>query len=268
MTAPAVSIVMPAFNSRRYVTDAMRSVQAQTRGDWELLVVDGGSKDGTQDVVRAAAEQDPRIRLVPNPDDRGPAHARATGVRNARGRYVAFLDADDLWLPEKLALQVEAMEREGMAFSYTRYSAMSADATEVSCPLPAYRRYDFWSALARRGIGTLTVMVRRERLTEEVLATYGKSHGEEYLWWLLILKQGIVAHLVPHDLARYRNTEGSLSKRRLRHQSTVWNTYRTEIGLSAPVAALLYTSYVIDVAQRRVRTYLCTRLSRPREVFP
>ena len=258
---PIVSIVMPAFNSRSYITDAIRSVQAQTREDWELLVVDGGSRDETPALVRAAAVQDSRIQLVPNPDDKGPAHARATGVRHARGKYVAFLDADDLWLPEKLAIQVEMMEQRGLDFSYTRYSAMSADGSEVSCPLSAYRRYGFWSALGRRGIGTLTVMVRRERLTEKILSTFGKSHGEEYLWWLLILREGVTAHLVPKDLARYRNTEGSLSKRRLRHQSTVWHTYRNEMGLSMPVAGILYASYVLDVAQRRVQTRLCTQLT-------
>jgi teichuronic acid biosynthesis glycosyltransferase TuaG len=261
-----VSVVMPTFNSERYVGAAIESVQRQVFTDWELLVTDGGSRDGTRALVERVAAADPRVRLVPNPDDRGPAHARATGVRHSRGEYVAFLDGDDLWMPTKLSEQIAFMRASGTDFSYTQYRPMNAEGTQTSCALSAYRQYSFWSALARRGIGTLTVVARRSLLTEEVLATYGKSHGEEYLWWLMILRGGVTARGLLKPLALYRNTEGSLSKRRLRHQSTVWHTYRNEMALSAPVAALVYVSYVFDVAQRRLRSALCTRLRGPAAV--
>jgi teichuronic acid biosynthesis glycosyltransferase TuaG len=263
MSQPIISIVMPAFNSTRYLREAVQSLQQQTWPNWELLVVDGGSRDGTQDLVKALSAADPRVRLIPNPDDKGPAHARCTGVRHAKGKYVGFLDADDIWLPTKIEDQVSFMERAGVLFTYARYSAMSADGSFVSCPLPAYSHYTFRSALALRGIGTLTVVVHRECLTEEVISNYGKSHGEDYLWWLMVLRSGVEARLIDKNLAHYRQTAGSLSTYRFRHQKTVWHTYRNEMGLGRLQSALFYTSYMLDVAQRRLRTNVCSKL-RPR----
>jgi teichuronic acid biosynthesis glycosyltransferase TuaG len=262
MSAPKISVIMPAFNSSRYIREAVDSVSAQSEPDFELLIVDGGSKDRTVDIIREYAQRDPRIRYVPNPDDKGPAHARATGVRASQGRFIAFLDADDVWLPTKLTEQVGYMEEQGVDFSYTYYSGMSADGSMVMCPHSAYASYSFWKMMASRGIGTLTVVIRRELLSEDVLAHQKKSHGEELLWWLLILRKGHVARLYPKDLARYRDTEGSLSTFRWRHQSTVWDTYRNEMGMNPVLSGVLYASYMTDVAIRRLRTLVCTRMRR------
>lgn len=262
MSTPRISVIMPAFNSSRYIREAVASVLAQTESDFELLVVDGGSKDETVEIIRELERTDPRVRYVPNPDDKGPAHARATGIRASKGRYIAFLDADDLWLPTKLAEQVGFMESNGVAFSYTYYSGMSADGSAVMCPHSAYGSYSYWRMLASRGIGTLTVVIRRDLLSEDVLAHQKKSHGEELLWWLIILRKGHIATLYPKDLARYRDTEGSLSTFRWRHQSTVWDTYRNEMGMNPVLSGVLYASYMADVAIRRIRTLVCTRLRR------
>lgn len=262
MNPPRVSVIMPAFNSSRYIAEAVESVLAQSESDVELLIVDGGSKDRTVDIIRDYEARDSRVKYVPNPDDKGPAHARATGIRASSGRFVAFLDADDLWLPTKLAEQVGFMESAGVDFSYTYYSGMSADGSDVMCPHSAYASYSFWKMMASRGIGTLTVVIRRELLSEDVLAHQKKSHGEELLWWLLILRKGHTARLYPKDLARYRDTEGSLSTFRWRHQSTVWDTYRNEMGMNPVLSGVLYASYMTDVAIRRLRTLICTRLRR------
>src|ERR1700749_83796 len=101
-----VSVIMPAYNSGRYLAESVRSVQAQTFGGWELVVVDDGSTDDTGEVARRLAEADARVRYVRRPNG-GQAAARNTGLAEARGRLVAFLDADDLWLPEKLEAQME-----------------------------------------------------------------------------------------------------------------------------------------------------------------
>lgn len=263
VSTPRISVIMPTFNSSRYISEAVDSVLAQSETDVELLIVDGGSKDRTVEIIRSYEARDSRVRYVPNPDDKGPAHARATGIRASSGRFIAFLDADDLWLPSKLAEQVGFMESAGVDFSYTYYSGMSADGTQVMCPHSAYASYSFWKMMASRGIGTLTVILRRDLLSEDVLAHQKKSHGEELLWWLLILRKGHVARLYPKDLARYRDTEGSLSTFRWRHQSTVWDTYRNEMGMNPVLSGLLYACYMTDVAVRRIRTLVCTRLRRP-----
>jgi len=250
-----VSVVMPCFNSERHLAKAVRSVRAQTYQDLELLVVDGGSRDGSRAVVAAETALDARVRLIENADDQGPAHARCTGVRAARGRYVAFLDADDVWLPGKLATQIAFMEREGVAFSYTLYRRMSEDGTQVSPIVPMLSWYDFRRMLGHRGIGTLTVVVRRDQLTDEVTSIWLRA-SEDLLWWLLVLRKGVTARLVPEDLARYRDTAGSLSKTRRPTLEAVWTIYRDRLAIPLAARVFFYCSYAIDSVLRRLRLWI------------
>lgn len=255
-----VSIVMPAFNSMRYIDSAIQSVREQRYRKFELVVIDGGSTDGTLDIVRKHAAVDPRIRLILNKPDHGPAHARSVGIKSSVGEYVAFLDADDYWLPSKLGEQVAFMISTGARFSYTLYRTVSDNGERIGCIVPMRKKYNYSSALSHRGIGTLTVMVRRALLAEDVISVWKKAGGEEYLWWLLILKQGIVAQLLPLDLARYRNTVGSLSKNQLYTLCSVWKMYRRDLALPLFEATCHYISYVADSALRRIRMYVCSKL--------
>lgn len=263
---PIVSIVMPAFNSASFIEASINSVIHQELQEWELLVVDGGSRDDTCEIVSRYSVADPRIRLVANHDDKGPAHARSTGVRLARGDYVAFLDGDDLWLRSKLSTQIDFMQLTGTVFSYTQYRVMDSQGTEVSCPVNIHRQYSYPSYLFLRGIGCSTVVIKRSLFTEEVLETYGLWHGEDTLWWLKLLRAGAQAHGIFQPLVLYRDTEGSLSKYRLRNQSSVWRIYRDEFRLSLIFAILAYVSYVADVALRRFSSRLCTKFSGKRKI--
>ncbi len=255
-----VSVVMPTFNSLRHVAEAVRSVQAQNHEHWELLIVDGGSTDGTQELIRRLAAQDQRVRLLPNPDDKGPAHARCTGVRAAGGTYVAFLDADDFWLPEKLEKQVSFMRHHNVRFSYARYRSMLEDGSRVGCLTPMRSSFNFAQALRGRGIGTLTVMVERSMLTPDVIEVWRRAGGEEYLWWLLMLRKGITAHLLDQDLARYRNTGGSLSKNVRYTLRSVWRMYRDDLKLPLREATPSYLSYLLSAGIRKGRVRLCEKM--------
>src|SRR4051812_3791607 len=115
---------MPSHNSARFIGDSIRSVQAQDFHDWELLVSDDGSTDDTCAVVESFRKQDQRIRLLASPVNQGPAASRNAALRAARGRYIAFLDSDDLWEPDKLTRQLAFMKERGVAFCHTRYTAM------------------------------------------------------------------------------------------------------------------------------------------------
>jgi teichuronic acid biosynthesis glycosyltransferase TuaG len=258
--APIVSVVMPAFNSARFIEASIDSVFNQELQEWELLVVDGGSSDGTREIVARYSAADARVRLIPNPDDKGPAHARSTGVREARGEYIAFLDGDDLWLRTKLSNQILFMRSTGIDFSYTQYRTMNSQGTEVSCAISMHRQYNYPSYLFLRGIGCSTVVIKRNLFSEEILNTYGLWHGEDTLWWLKIFRSGVSARGVFEPLVLYRDAEGSLSKHRLRNQSSVWRIYRDDFLLSPVFASVAYASYLADVTLRRFRTHLCTLL--------
>jgi len=256
-----VSVVMPCFNSERHVAEAVQSVRAQSYRDLELLVVDGGSRDGSRALVAAAAAEDSRIRLIDNPDDQGPAHARCAGVRAARGRYVAFLDSDDVWLPEKLTTQIGFMERADVAFSYTYYRQMSDDGSRLTPVVPMLSWYDYRRMLGHRGIGTLTVVVRRDQLSDDVTSAWLRA-SEDLLWWLLILRKGVTAHLVPDDLARYRDTAGSLSKNRRPTLEAVWTIYRDHLGVPLSARVWHYGSYAVDSVLRRLRLKMASAAGR------
>ena len=255
-----VSIVMPVFNSARFIQASIESVLYQEFREWELLVVDGGSSDNTQEIVDRYSAADSRIRLVANPDDKGPAHARSTGVRHARGEYVAFLDGDDLWLPTKLSSQIDFMCQTGSEFCYTQYRVMNSQGTMASCPLSIHSQYNYPSYLFLRGIACSTVVVKRALLTEAILETYGLWHGEDTLWWLKLLRDGSRAHGLHVPLVLYRDAEGSLSKHRLRNQGSVWRIYRNDFHLTFLIASVAYISYLFDVSIRRLRFRLCTKL--------
>lgn len=242
--------------------EAIQSVRDQSLKDFEVLVVDGGSKDQSRLIARTVSQQDPRIRLIENDDDHGPAHARAVGIRQARGRYVAFLDADDQWLPDKLETQVLFMSQPGVRFSFTRYRCISEDGRRIGCLVPMRKSYNYRCALRHRGIGALTVMIERELLTEDVISVWLRAGGEELMWWLLILRKGVTARLLDKDLARYRDTVDSLSKNQLYTLRSVWKMYRTELGLSISSATWHYLSYVLDVVTRKSWLKVCGVLTR------
>src|SRR5688572_3090637 len=121
-----VSVIMPAYNSGRFLAESVRSVQAQTFGGWELIIVDDGSTDDTAAVARGFAESDARVRYVARANG-GQAAARNTGLGEARGPLVAFLDSDDLWLPGKLEAQLGVLERTGVDLVYTDGHIFSED---------------------------------------------------------------------------------------------------------------------------------------------
>jgi len=256
---PSVSIIMPCFNSEKFIEESIQSVLEQSFTDFELVIIDGGSSDNTINIIKRLNEIDNRILYIANLDDQGPAHARFKGVKKSKGKYIAFIDADDLWLPNKLDLQINFMMKNNLSFCYTRYRSINESGKKIGCLIPMYNNYDFTKALCRRGIGTLTVIVKKAVLTNDIIENYGKSHGEEYLWWLLILKKGIVARLLNIDCARYRSAGGSLSTNRFLHQKTVWHSYRNEIGLSLFFSIFYYTSYIFDAAARKTWMLLCRK---------
>lgn len=261
MTYPLVSVVMPVYNSARSIEKAVNSVQLQKYTNWELIVVDGGSSDKTVQIISNLSNADMRIRLVHNKNDKGPAHARSTGIKDACGEYIAFLDGDDLWISSKLSEQINFMEETKTVFSYTQYRIIDKDGEYASQVVSMKRRFSFWSALFFRGIATPTVVARRDLFSESILRINNLSHGEDYIWWLLILREGVSAIGFMKPLSLYRDMENSLSKNRLKHLRCVWQTYITILNLPKFLAITAFFSYIMDVIKRRTSYRLRTMIS-------
>jgi glycosyltransferase involved in cell wall biosynthesis len=203
-----VSVIIPTYNCARYLPEAIGSVLSQTYGNWEMIIVDDGSDDGTDSLV--AGMEEPRIRLFRHEARRGAAAARNTALREARGRWIAFLDSDDIWEKDKLARQLEFMESNGYSFSYTNYMEIDEHSrptgrmvTGPSC-IGERRMYSFcWP-------GCLTVMYDAHRTG--LIQTADVDITDDYAIWLQVVRH-CDCHLLDMCLARHRNRSGSLSKR-------------------------------------------------------
>lgn len=213
-----VSILMPAYNAEKYIAESIQSVMAQTLADWELIVVDDGSTDNTAGVVNAFVSADARIKYVYQPNGRL-GKARNTAFRHATGGLIAFLDSDDLWLPEKLELQVAALGEQGADIVYTDGFIFSGDnVADESTTFPIIpdrhagaNMFDW--LLVRNRIAVLSVMLRREAL--ELAGPFEERpsfHGsEDYDLWLRLAKQGAVFYGMTERLVRYRRHASAMT---------------------------------------------------------
>ena len=253
-----VSVIMPSFNSSKHIREAVYSVLNQSYSDLELLIIDAGSTDGTVALIKQFSVDDKRVKYINNVDDDGPAHARQVGIQNSEGNYIAFLDADDYWLPDKVEKQINFMQEKDINFSYTCYRSIDENGTNLSCPILMRDSYNLKQALVGRGIGILTIMIEKSLLNDEIIQTRS-DFAEDYLWWLLILKEGHIARQINIDGARYRKTKNSRSKNRISHQLSLWNIYRKQVQLSLITAFVYYTIYVINVSFSKLRVAVCSR---------
>lgn len=236
-----VSIVMPMYNCADFVAQSIESVQAQTYPYWELLVVDDVSTDNSVEIVRDYAEKDPRIRLLSNPVNSGAAEARNLALREAKGRWIAFLDSDDLWLPEKLAKQVPFMADNNYHFSYTEYREMDDNGvpTGVLCTGP--KKVGRTKLFAYDYIGCLTVMYEREFVGLIQIPNLKKRN--DYAMWLKVVKK-CPCYLYKELLAEYRvRSSGSVTSRNAGIRKIIkfyYIMYRESEGMG-PVRAFFQT---------------------------
>jgi teichuronic acid biosynthesis glycosyltransferase TuaG len=237
---PLVSIVTPAYNAARHVRQAIESARNQTCSNWEMLVVDDCSTDDTCAVVEALAASDPRIRLIRRPVNGGPARARQAALEVARGRYIAFLDSDDWWLPQKLERQLAFMRDRGIALSYTRFRRVAEDGSGAGRPVVVPASLDYRGLLGNTAMATSTVVVDRA-LTGPFSMT--ETYYDDFVLWLALLKRGHTAHGLLEDLMRYRVAGGSWSRDKLRSALWVWRTYRRIEKLPLMRAAWHFARY-------------------------
>jgi teichuronic acid biosynthesis glycosyltransferase TuaG len=187
MSAPLVSIVMPAYNAEATLQDSISSVLAQTLPDWELLlVVDCKSADSTRTLAEKAAAKESRIRLITDLTEGGCVFNRNEAIARATGEFIAFLDSDDLWMPEKLQKQVSHMQQTGSGLSYTGYKQMDWEGNLLNHIIQPPPRLTHSLLLHDNLLGCLTAMLRRSRHGGE---RFVEHLHEDYILWLKLLRQ-------------------------------------------------------------------------------
>lgn len=245
---PLFSVITPVFNAGATLEETIRSVRAQTESDWEHLLIDDGSTDASREVMARAAASDPRVHTLSLSRQSGAARARNAGIAAAQGRYIAFLDADDLWLPEKLARQREVLEQ-GAGLVFSSYRRIDPDGRERGL-VRAPARLDFDRALRGNAIGCLTAVYDTQ--------TYGKAYmpdiprRQDYGLWLDLLHRGGEAIGIEDCLALYRVSPDSLSSNKWRAAAGTWQVLRESGELGRISAAWHFGQYLANALRKRL----------------
>lgn len=219
-----VSIIMPSYNTAKYIDETINSVLKQTYTEWELIIVDDCSTDET-DAVVSKYLTDERIKYLKNEVNSGAAITRNRALREASGKWIAFLDSDDLWQPEKLEKQLKFMVDGGVAFSFSDYEVIDDVGSVKTVFVPRKDLYNYKDILKSCSIGCLTVIYNAEILGK-VFMPENAPKREDFACWLSILKTGVSAVCLHICLAKYRVHSHSVSSSKLRMVKYQWNVYR------------------------------------------
>nr|WP_282451056.1 glycosyltransferase family 2 protein [Marinobacter bryozoorum] len=237
---------MPAFNAARSIREAVESVRRQTLSSWELVIVDDGSSDDTAGIVKSLAAVDARIRLLTmDRPSGGPAAPRNLALKTVSGRFVAFLDADDIWLPEKLEVQARIMSEQGATISCTGYYAFSDDRRLGTLVPPGSISYR--DLLRANSAGCLTVMLDRGSIGDIAFPDCGH---EDYALWLELVRAGHQIVGIPDILAGYRVSAMSVSGRKWNNLRYFWHIYRYRERFGPVASAAFCVRYALGALRK------------------
>lgn len=231
-----VSVIMAAYNAEKTIAKAIQSVLDQTYAKWELIVVNDCSKDRTQEIVNSLLESDTRIRLINNDKNSGVSITRKNGLACASGEWIAILDSDDSWLPDKLEKQMNIIRENDAELVFTGSSFISADGAPIDWILHVPETVSYRKLLKQNLVSNSSVLVNKT-LYQEYYAVGDNMH-EDFAIWLGITKTGRKAYGIDEPLLVYRVDKSSKSGNKLRAAKMNWNTYRY-IGLN-PISSAYY----------------------------
>ncbi|MGF9965821.1 glycosyltransferase family 2 protein [Bacillus rhizoplanae] len=246
-TYPCVSVITPSYNSARFITETIQSVQQQTYEQWEMIIIDDGSTDDSVSIITEYIKNDSRIRLLSLKQNVGIAAARNIGLKEARGKYVAFLDSDDIWFPHKLYEQISFMKEKNVAFSYTSYCYINEDGENLDVHVQAPVALDYYDLVGNTVIGCLTVMLDRTKIPHVEMPMI---RPEDTALWLSLLKQGYKANGLQQVLAKYRIVNNSVSRNKLKAALQYWKLLRQQESFHVVKAAFYFSKYAYHAYQK------------------
>ena len=248
-----VSIIVPVYNVKAYIAKTIESVAAQTYTNWELLLIEDGSTDGTREFLEQYLQEhaDARIKYHAIPENIGAAAARNYGMDISQGRFVTYLDSDDLWKPEKLAHQVAFMQEQDVAFFFFFYEFADASGMGTGKVVRVPARLTYKEALKNTTIFTSTVMFDCSKLSKDELHMPQVKSEDTALWWR-ILRNGCTAYGLQENLVFYRRAGSSLSSNKLEAIRRIWHLYRKEEKLNIPFSVYNFCFWAWRAVKRRV----------------
>lgn len=247
---PLVSIITPSYNSEKYIRETVKSVQEQTYTNWEMIIVDDCSKDNSRAVLEELANEEERVKIHFLQENSGAAVARNTAIRLAKGKYIAFLDSDDKWKPNKLQTQLEFMQKNDYAFTFSGYDLMNEDGELLGKSVKIPESIDYQGLLKNTIIGCLTVIVDKEKVGDFQMPNIRAR--QDLALWLLIMKRGFKAYGLQQSLAIYRSVPGSVSSNKVNMLKKNWHVYRKIEKLNVVSASWYIFNYAFNALKKRL----------------
>lgn len=244
-----VSVIMPVFNGGSLIRQSIESVIRQSYQSWELIVIDDCSTDQSVIEIERYCLKDPRIRIIKNPSNQGPLLSRNTAISQSRGTFIAFLDQDDIWIDQKLDLQLTFMKANQIAFSYTKFRCFRDNPELLSSLVSPPTTYSVGTLLSDTCIALSSVMYDTSRLGKIYFANV-RPYTEFHLY-LRILTLGHIGFLLPFDLLRYRISSSSLSANKISMARLVWKNYDW-LGFGIMPRLYFFSCYALNALSRRI----------------
>lgn len=224
MTTALVSIITPSYNSEKFIGETITSVLRQTYQNWELIIVDDCSKDKTLEIIRSFMDEDSRIHLHSLSKNSGAGIARNTALQFAQGRYIAFLDSDDCWKPEKLEKQLAFMEAEKQPFAFSFYECMDETSQPLGRMITTPNPLGYTQLFFCNFVGNLTGIYDTDYFGKIAISSLRKR--QDWMVWLTLLKNVQKAKPIPESLAWYRIRKDSISSSKLKLLPHNYAVYR------------------------------------------
>lgn len=245
-----VSIIMPSYNSEVFIRQTIESVKKQTYKNWEFIIVDDASTDNSRSIIREYLMEDSRIKLITLQETVGPGEARNMAIKSAKGHYIAFLNSDDLWEPNKLEKQLEFMQAHNLAFSYTDYQFIDESNLAYEPVIKMSNQLTYQDLLRNTAaIGTSTVMIDQYKVGK-VQLTNNRHIPEDFALWLSILKRGFKAMRLKSVYAYLRKSNYILEKSNYQSATRIWSLYREVEKLSVFESAFCFVNNAKQEARR------------------
>lgn len=248
-----ISIVVPVYNAEKYIEQTISMVQRQTFTEWELILVEDCSKDGSRQVLEKVRTRlnDPRIRVICKEKNEGAAKARNTGLMEASGRYLAFLDADDIWKETKLEKELAFLQKKNAAFVFTAYEFGDEQGNGTGKVVTVPETLSYKQALSRTIIFTSTTLFDLEKTGKDLLVMPNVPSEDSATWWQ-ILRAGYVAYGYPEVTTVYRRPPKSLSSNKGKAIQRIWYLYRKVEKLSLITSAWCFVGWALRATLRRL----------------
>lgn len=250
MNKPLVSIITPVYNAERFLSETIKSVQEQTYKNWELLLVDDCSKDNSAKIIKEFKKNDDRIKHIKLEKNSGASISRNIGIKNAKGRFIAFVDSDDLWEPEKLEIQINYMLEKNLGFTFTSYRYMKENGVKTNKVAKAPLKINYNGLLKNTIIGCSTVVIDKDIIGEFEMPLV--KRGQDTATWLKILRNEKYGYGIQKDLVNYRLVGDSLSSNKIKALKRTWNTYRNVEKLNIFKCSYVFCFYIYNAIKKRI----------------